>query len=49
VFSWSYQTLSADPARLFRLLGEHPGPTISGAAAASSAAIPMASNTPNKR
>ncbi|MFI1485405.1 AfsR/SARP family transcriptional regulator [Streptomyces sp. NPDC020747] len=26
VFSWSYQALSADAARLFRLLGLHPGP-----------------------
>ena len=26
VFSWSYRTLSPDAARLFRLLGTHPGP-----------------------
>jgi DNA-binding SARP family transcriptional activator/Flp pilus assembly protein TadD len=26
VLSWSYRTLSADAARLFRLLGLHPGP-----------------------
>ena len=35
VFSWSYQQLSADTARMFRLLGLHPGPDISIAAAAS--------------
>jgi tetratricopeptide (TPR) repeat protein len=28
VFSWSYNELSADAARLFRLLGVHPGPDI---------------------
>ncbi|MDX3231128.1 AfsR/SARP family transcriptional regulator [Streptomyces sp. ME19-01-6] len=33
VFSWSYHTLGADAARLFRLLGVHPGPDISAAAA----------------
>ena len=35
VFSWSYRTLSADAARLFRLLGLHPGPDVSVAAVAS--------------
>lgn len=35
VFSWSYQALHPAPARLFRLLGLHPGPDISAAAAAS--------------
>ncbi len=39
VFSWSYRTLSAEAARLFRLLGVHPGPDISGPAAASLAAL----------
>ncbi|MEN3307318.1 MAG: hypothetical protein V7603_3520 [Micromonosporaceae bacterium] len=39
VFSWSYQTLSPDAGRLFRLLGLHAGPDISTAAAASLAAI----------
>jgi DNA-binding SARP family transcriptional activator/tetratricopeptide (TPR) repeat protein len=35
VFSWSYQRLSPQAARMFRLLGLHPGPDISAAAAAS--------------
>ena len=38
VFSWSYRQLSAAAARMFRLLGLHPGPDISPAAAASLAA-----------
>jgi tetratricopeptide (TPR) repeat protein len=41
VFSWSYHTLSPDPARLFRLLGLHPGPDISAPAAASLTALPL--------
>jgi DNA-binding SARP family transcriptional activator/tetratricopeptide (TPR) repeat protein len=41
VFSWSYRTLSDQGARLFRLLGMHPGPDTSGAAAASLAAVPV--------
>jgi DNA-binding SARP family transcriptional activator/tetratricopeptide (TPR) repeat protein len=40
VFSWSYRTLSAPAARLFRLLGLHPGPDIGTAAAASLAGLP---------
>lgn len=40
VFSWSYQTLSPDAARLFRLLGLHPGPDIAAPAAASLAGAP---------
>ena len=39
VFSWSYRQLSPEAARMFRLLGLHPGPDISPAAAASLAAI----------
>jgi tetratricopeptide (TPR) repeat protein/transcriptional regulator with XRE-family HTH domain len=38
VFSWSCQTLGSPAARMFRLLGVHPGPDISVAAAASLAA-----------
>jgi DNA-binding SARP family transcriptional activator/tetratricopeptide (TPR) repeat protein len=40
VFSWSYRALSVEAARLFRLLGLHPGPDIPVAAAASLAAVP---------
>jgi hypothetical protein len=39
VFSWSYRALGTAAARLFRLLGLHPGPDIDLAAAASLAAI----------
>ena len=39
VFSWSYQQLSPEAARLFRLLGLHPGPDISVPATASLAAV----------
>jgi tetratricopeptide (TPR) repeat protein/transcriptional regulator with XRE-family HTH domain len=35
VFSWSYRTLSAPAARMFRLLSLHPGPVVSVSAAAS--------------
>jgi tetratricopeptide (TPR) repeat protein len=35
VFSWSFRALSTDAARLFRLLGLHPGPDITVGAAAS--------------
>jgi hypothetical protein len=42
VFSWSYQALSPPAARLFRLVGLHPGPDISAAAAASLAGHPPA-------
>ncbi|WP_053720191.1 ATP-binding protein [Saccharothrix sp. NRRL B-16348] len=34
LFSWSYQDLDEDAARMFRLLGLHPGPEVSTAAAA---------------
>jgi DNA-binding SARP family transcriptional activator len=40
VLSWSYQHLSEPAARMFRLLGVHPGPDISLAAAASLIARP---------
>ncbi|MGH3914440.1 MAG: BTAD domain-containing putative transcriptional regulator, partial [Pseudonocardiaceae bacterium] len=40
VFSWSYHSLGGGAARLFRLLGLHPGPDIAAAAAASLAGIP---------
>jgi len=42
VFSWSYTALSPAAAGLFRLLGLHPGPDISAAAAGSLAAVPPA-------
>jgi tetratricopeptide (TPR) repeat protein len=45
VFSWSYHALTPAAARLFRLLGLHPGPDISTAATASLAALP----SPNVR
>jgi tetratricopeptide (TPR) repeat protein len=41
VFSWSYQQLDERAARLFRLLGLHPGPDIGAPAAASLAALPL--------
>ncbi|MFL6121970.1 AfsR/SARP family transcriptional regulator [Actinophytocola sp.] len=41
VFSWSYRALSTGAARLFRLLGLHPGPEIGTAAAASLAGVPV--------
>jgi DNA-binding SARP family transcriptional activator/tetratricopeptide (TPR) repeat protein len=41
VLSWSYRQLSGPAARLFRLLGIHPGPDISGPAAASLAGVPV--------
>jgi DNA-binding SARP family transcriptional activator/tetratricopeptide (TPR) repeat protein len=40
VFSWSYHQLGGEAARMFRLLGLHPGPDISVAAAASLAGCP---------
>jgi DNA-binding SARP family transcriptional activator/tetratricopeptide (TPR) repeat protein len=39
VFSWSYRQLSPVAARMFRMLGLHPGPEIAAPAAASLAAI----------
>jgi hypothetical protein len=40
VFSWSYNSLRAPAARMFRLLGLHPGPDITVPAAASLAGLP---------
>ena len=42
VFSWSLRHLSPAAARMFRLLGIHPGPDISGPAAASLAGCDLA-------
>lgn len=42
VLSWSYRTLSDPAARLFRLLGLHPGPHLAAPAAASVAGLPLA-------
>jgi DNA-binding SARP family transcriptional activator len=41
VFSWSCQQLPSPAARMFRLLGVHPGPDIAAAGAASLAAVPL--------
>ncbi len=46
VFSWSYRTLGEPAARLFRLLGVHPGPDLTAHAMASLAAIPQAEIRP---
>jgi DNA-binding SARP family transcriptional activator/tetratricopeptide (TPR) repeat protein len=40
VFSWSYRALTPAAARLFRLLGLHPGPDIGVAAAGGLAGVP---------
>ncbi|WP_203845860.1 AfsR/SARP family transcriptional regulator [Dactylosporangium siamense] len=40
-FSWSYRTLSPAAARLFRLLGVHPGPDVGVPAAASLLGVPI--------
>ncbi|MFC7619509.1 BTAD domain-containing putative transcriptional regulator [Microlunatus sp. GCM10028923] len=42
VFSWSYTTLEPEAARLFRLLGVHPGPEIGAGAVASLIGRPAA-------
>jgi DNA-binding SARP family transcriptional activator/Tfp pilus assembly protein PilF len=41
VFSWSYRQLDPTAARMFRLLGLHPGPDVSVPAAASMAGLPL--------
>ena len=41
VLSWSYQSLAGAAARMFRLIGLHPGPDISAPAAASLAGLPL--------
>jgi DNA-binding SARP family transcriptional activator/tetratricopeptide (TPR) repeat protein len=46
VFSWSYTTLTPPAARLFRLLGLHPGPHASAPAAASLIGLPPARTRP---
>ena len=46
VLSWSYRSLGPPAARLFRLLGLHPGPDLSAAAAASLAGQPVAQVRP---
>jgi DNA-binding SARP family transcriptional activator/tetratricopeptide (TPR) repeat protein/DNA-binding XRE family transcriptional regulator len=40
VFSWSYQQVSDGAARMFRLIGLHPGPDLTVPAAASLAGLP---------
>jgi tetratricopeptide (TPR) repeat protein len=46
VFSWSYRLLPPEAARLFRLLGSHPGRSITAPAAASLAGLPEAAVQP---
>jgi len=46
VFSWSYQQLSEQGARLFRLLGRHPWPEFTAPTAASLAAVPLTTARP---
>src|SRR5262249_25421672 len=46
VFSWSYQALPPDAARLFRLLGLPPGPALTAPAAASLTALTLAQVRP---
>jgi tetratricopeptide (TPR) repeat protein len=41
VFSWSYATLTPPAARVFRLLGLHPGPTSTAPAAAGLTGLPL--------
>ncbi|MBF9130160.1 tetratricopeptide repeat protein [Plantactinospora sp. S1510] len=46
VFSWSYHQLSPAAARLFRLIGLHPGPDLAAPAAASLAGLPPGAARP---
>jgi DNA-binding SARP family transcriptional activator len=46
VFSWSYRTLTAPAARLFRLLSHHAGPKINLGAAASLVGSPVEATAP---
>ncbi|MBE1489828.1 AfsR/SARP family transcriptional regulator [Plantactinospora soyae] len=46
VFSWSYHQLSPAAARLFRLIGLHPGPDLAAPAAASLAGLTPAAARP---
>ncbi|MEV4481694.1 ATP-binding protein [Micromonospora coxensis] len=41
VFAWSYRALDSSAARLFRLLGLHPGPDVSAPTAAALADVPV--------
>jgi tetratricopeptide (TPR) repeat protein/transcriptional regulator with XRE-family HTH domain len=41
VISWSYQSLTEPAARMFTLLGLHPGPDVTAQAAASAAGVPL--------
>jgi tetratricopeptide (TPR) repeat protein len=41
VISWSYQSLTGQAARMFRLLGLHPGPDVTAHAAASAAGVTL--------
>jgi DNA-binding SARP family transcriptional activator/Tfp pilus assembly protein PilF len=41
VISWSYESLTKQAARMFRLLGLHPGPDVTALAAASAAGVEL--------
>jgi tetratricopeptide (TPR) repeat protein len=46
VFSWSYRTLGEPAARLFRLLGMHPGPDVPAEIVPALAGLPAAATRP---
>jgi DNA-binding SARP family transcriptional activator/tetratricopeptide (TPR) repeat protein len=46
VFSWSYQSVGRESARVFRLLGLHPGPHLATPAVASLAGVPIGAVRP---